>query len=67
VANSSALALFKSTAQGHFRDWEEVWSANSGCAAEPVFDRSRLAEGTLSVLTVNGTQVGVLDIDLNRQ
>jgi len=66
VVNSTALSLVKSTAVGHFRDWEEVWSASSGCAAEPVFDRYRLAiDGVLSVLVVNGTQVGVLDIDLS--
>ena len=66
VVNSTALSLVKSTAVGHFRDWEEVWSASSGCVAEPVFDRYRLAiDGVLSVLVVNGTQVGVLDIDLS--
>jgi len=65
VANSTALMLCKSTARGHFRDWIEVWKDEEGCRAEPVFDRSRvLAEGVLSVLTVNGSQVGVLDIHL---
>jgi hypothetical protein len=65
AANSTALSLIKATAGGHFRDWSQVWDADEGCTAEPVFDQSRLAQdGVLSVLVVNGTEVGVLDIHL---
>ena len=64
--NSTALSILRSTAAGHFRDWEAVWEAESGCAWEPLFDRYRLAEdGVLSVFLVNGTAVTVVDFDLS--
>ena len=68
--NSSAFSVLASSAQGHFRDWEVVWEASSGCVAEPLFDRYRLDEtsggdGVLSLFLVNGTSVEVLDLDLS--
>lgn len=43
-----------------------VWEVESGCGWEPLFDRYRLSEGdgVLSLYVVNGTDVGVLDLDL---
>lgn len=42
-----------------------VWEVASGCSWEPLFDRYRLVEdGVLSLFLVNGTDVGVLDLDL---
>ncbi|KAI0739434.1 hypothetical protein C8Q80DRAFT_1274495 [Daedaleopsis nitida] len=40
--NSTALSILRSTAAGHFRDWETVWETPSGCGWEPLFDRYRL-------------------------
>lgn len=70
AANSAALSILASTAQGHFRDWEVVWEVPSGSTAEPLFDRYRLDEasggdGVLSLFLVNGTDVEVLDLDLS--
>ena len=67
--NSSALSILRSTAAGHFRDWETVWEAPDGCGWEPLFDRYRLDEGSggdgvLSLFLVNGTAIQVVDIDL---
>ena len=63
---STALSILRSTAAGHFRDWEAVWEAEAGCGWEPLFDRYRLAEdGVLSVFLVNGTAVTVVDFDLS--
>lgn len=67
AANSTALTLLASTASGHFRDWTTVWETE-GNGWEPVFDRYRLAEGgdgVLSMLVINGTQIQVVDLDLN--
>ncbi|KAH9933964.1 uncharacterized protein BXZ73DRAFT_46129 [Epithele typhae] len=64
--NSTALSILRSTAAGHFRDWEAVWEAESGCGWEPLYDRYRLAEdGVLSMFLVNGTEVQVVDFDLS--
>lgn len=70
AANSTALSILASTADGHFRDWEVVWEVPSGSVAEPLFDRYRLDEtnggdGVLSLFLVNGTNVEVLDLDLS--
>ncbi|KAL5514016.1 hypothetical protein ACEPAG_2777 [Sanghuangporus baumii] len=73
AANSSALSILGSTAQGHFRDWTVVWEVGSGCDAEPLFDRYRLesedaggdGDGVLSLFLVNGTNLEVLDLDLS--
>ncbi len=67
--NSTALSILRSTAAGHFRDWETVWEAPSGCGWEPLFDRYRLdvssgGDGVLSLFLVNGTTVQVVDFDL---
>ncbi|KAL5480449.1 hypothetical protein ACEPAI_1719 [Sanghuangporus weigelae] len=72
AANSSALSILGSTAQGHFRDWTVVWKVDSGCVAEPLFDRYRSeredeggdGDGVLSLFLVNGTNLEVLDLDL---
>ncbi|KAH9895855.1 hypothetical protein C8Q73DRAFT_689790 [Cubamyces lactineus] len=67
--NSSAISILRSTAAGHFRDWEAVWEAPSGCGWEPLFDRYRLdtsagGDGVLSLFLVNGTTIEVLDLEL---
>ncbi|KAI0327452.1 hypothetical protein GY45DRAFT_1256975 [Cubamyces sp. BRFM 1775] len=67
--NSSAISILRSTAAGHFRDWEAVWEAPSGCGWEPLFDRYRLdtsagGDGVLSLFLVNGTAIEVLDLVL---
>ncbi|KAM5540076.1 hypothetical protein V8D89_006216 [Ganoderma adspersum] len=69
AANSTGLSILRSTAVGHFRDWEVVWEAESGNAWEPLFDRYRLdtrtgGDGVLSLFVVNGTAIQVLDFDL---
>ncbi|RPD58194.1 hypothetical protein L227DRAFT_577242 [Lentinus tigrinus ALCF2SS1-6] len=69
AANSTALSVLRSTAAGHFRDWETVWEAPSGCGWEPLFDRYRLdqgsgGDGVLSLFLVNGTTIQVVDFDL---
>ncbi|KAI0821726.1 hypothetical protein BC628DRAFT_1422357 [Trametes gibbosa] len=68
--NSSALSILRSTAAGHFRDWEAVWEAPSGCGWEPLFDRYRLdvdagGDGLLSLFLVNDTVIEVVDFDVN--
>ncbi|KAL5501074.1 hypothetical protein ACEPAH_9461 [Sanghuangporus vaninii] len=73
AANSSALSILGSTAQGHFRDWTVMWEMDFGCVAEPLFDRYRLVseseggegDGVLSLFLVNGTNLEVLDLDLS--
>lgn len=68
AANSSALAVLASSAEGHFRDWAVVWEAAEGCRWEPLVDRQRLGEegdGVLSLFVVNETDVGVVDLDLS--
>ncbi|TBU45349.1 hypothetical protein BD309DRAFT_1017869 [Dichomitus squalens] len=66
AANSTGLSILRSTAAGHFRDWEVVWEAASGNAWEPLFDRYRLEEdGVLSLFVVNGTAIQVVDFDLS--
>ncbi|EJD00360.1 uncharacterized protein FOMMEDRAFT_159034 [Fomitiporia mediterranea MF3/22] len=73
AANSRALSILASTAQGHFRDWRVVWEVEEGCVAEPLFDRYRLVtaeeggdgDGALSLFLVNGTSVEILDLDLS--
>ncbi|KAJ3554747.1 hypothetical protein NM688_g2946 [Phlebia brevispora] len=66
--NSTAFTIIKSTAVGHFRDWEVLWAAADGCSAEPLFDRYRLQEDdVLSVFLVNGREVQVLDFELNAE
>ena len=62
--NSTALSILKSTATGHFRDWEVLWEINEGCGWEPLFDRYRLQDGVLSLYVVNGTNVQVWDLAL---
>ncbi|OSC98641.1 hypothetical protein PYCCODRAFT_1439153 [Trametes coccinea BRFM310] len=67
--NSSALSILRSTAAGHFRDWEAVWEVPSGCGWEPLFDRYRLdtntgGDGILSLFLVNGTAIQVVDLDV---
>ncbi|KAI0364621.1 hypothetical protein BV20DRAFT_974177 [Pilatotrama ljubarskyi] len=68
--NSTAVSILRSTAAGHFRDWEAVWEAPNGCGWEPLFDRYRLdtstgGDGILSLFLVNGTAIQVVDFDLN--
>ena len=73
AANSSALSILGSTAGGQFRDWSVAWEADSGCAAEPLFDRYRLiteaeggdGDGLLSLFLVNGTDIEVVDLNLS--
>ncbi|KAI0065217.1 hypothetical protein BV25DRAFT_1880942 [Artomyces pyxidatus] len=62
---SSAFSVLASTPAGHFHDWSVVWEVGSGCEAEILFDRYRLAQGdgVLSLFMVNGTQVQVVDLD----
>ncbi|KAI0028407.1 hypothetical protein K488DRAFT_80693 [Vararia minispora EC-137] len=64
--NSTALSILASTAEGHFRDWEVFWEVASGCGWEPLFDRYRLnhGDGVLSLFMINGTDVVVMDLDL---
>jgi len=61
--NSTALTLLSSTAAGHFRDWKVLWETE-GNGWEPLFDRSRMADGVLSMLIVNGTEIQVVDLHL---
>jgi hypothetical protein len=63
--NSTALTILASTARNRFLDWSVLWEASSGCVAEPLFDRYRVEEGVLSLFVVNGTQVQVVDMNLN--
>ena len=68
--NSTGLSILRSTAAGHFRDWEAVWEAPTGCGWEPLFDRYRLdtsagGDGVLSLFLVNGTAIQVVDFDLS--
>ncbi|KZT20695.1 hypothetical protein NEOLEDRAFT_1140404 [Neolentinus lepideus HHB14362 ss-1] len=66
AANSTGLSILATTASGHFQDWRVVWEVTEGCAWEPLFDRYRLErDGVLSLYFVNGTDVGVLDLDLS--
>jgi len=66
VPNSTGLSILQSTAKGMFIDWRVVWEVETGCGWEPLFDRHRLlqGDGVLSLYVVNGTNVGVLDLDL---
>ncbi|KAF8590350.1 hypothetical protein K439DRAFT_1330017 [Ramaria rubella] len=63
AANSTLLTLLASTADGHFRDWTTIWTTE-GNGWEPIFDRYRLPDGVLSMLVINGTEIQVLDLDL---
>ncbi|TFK51516.1 hypothetical protein OE88DRAFT_1680346 [Heliocybe sulcata] len=66
AANSSGLSILASTGPGHFQDWQVVWEVSEGCGWEPLFDRYRLErDGVVSLYLVNGTDVGVLDLDLS--
>ncbi|EIN04566.1 hypothetical protein PUNSTDRAFT_27757, partial [Punctularia strigosozonata HHB-11173 SS5] len=38
AVNATGLSILRSTAPGHFRDWEIVWEETSGCVGEPLFD-----------------------------
>jgi len=64
--NSTKLQLLSSTAQGHFRDWDIIWEGN-GNGWEPLLDRQRVADGVLSLLVVNGTNVDVVDFEIEGQ
>lgn len=61
---STALTLISSTAKGHFNDWHKILETD-GNGWEPVFDRYRLADGVLSMMVINGTEVQVWDITLS--
>jgi len=62
--NSTILQLLASTAQGHFRDWNIIWEGE-GNGWEPLLDRTRVADGVLSLLIVNGTNVEVVDFEID--
>ena len=63
--NSTALSVLRSTAAGHFRDWQVVWEAASGSRAEVLYDRYRLtADGVLSMFLVDGAELRVVDLEL---
>ncbi|KAL0579726.1 hypothetical protein V5O48_002290 [Marasmius crinis-equi] len=70
AANSTGLSILGSTAQGNFsatpvRDWTILHEFSEGSKWEPLFDRYRFQDdGVLSLYLVNGTDVGVLDLDL---
>lgn len=61
---STALTLISSTAESHYSDWHRILETD-GNGWEPVFDRYRLADGVLSMMIINGTEVQVWDITLN--
>ena len=61
--NSTKLQLLASTAEGHFKDWKVLWDGE-GNGWEPVLDKGRIKDGVLSLLVVNGTEVGVVDFEL---
>ncbi|KAK7681824.1 hypothetical protein QCA50_015171 [Cerrena zonata] len=61
--NSTGISILESTAQGHFRDWNVLWEASSGCGWEPLFDRYRLQDNILSLFLINGTEVQVADFE----
>ncbi|GJE93615.1 BNR repeat-containing protein [Phanerochaete sordida] len=61
---ASAWAVLASTAGGRFADWRVVWEEATGCDAEPLFDRSRLEEGVLSLYLVDQGEVKVVDFAL---
>ncbi|KAJ8095139.1 hypothetical protein AAF712_006877 [Marasmius tenuissimus] len=63
AVNSTGLSILGSTAKGNFRDWKILHEHAEGSKWEPLFDRYR-EDGMLSLYLVNGTDVGVLDIDL---
>ncbi|KAJ3873865.1 hypothetical protein F5051DRAFT_431824 [Lentinula edodes] len=67
--NSTGLSILSSTPEGHFQDWKILWEISSGCGWEPLFDRYRLnmedgGDGVLSLYLINGTDVVVMDLDL---
>lgn len=62
--NSTALTLISSTAENHFRDWRTIFETE-GNGWEPVFDRYRLADGVLSMMIINGSEVQVWDLTLS--
>ncbi|ETW76405.1 lignin expressed protein lep1 [Heterobasidion irregulare TC 32-1] len=63
--NSTALSVLRSTAAGHFRNWQVVWEAASGSRAEVLYDRYRLAaDGVLSLFLVDGVELRVVDLEL---
>lgn len=67
AVNSTGLSILASTAAGHFRDWKVVWEVDSGCEAEVLFDRYRLAASgseVLSLYLVDG-MVRVVDLDVS--
>ncbi|KAF9069004.1 hypothetical protein BDP27DRAFT_1421429 [Rhodocollybia butyracea] len=67
--NSTGLSILSSTSQAQFKDWKILWEVASGCGFEPLFDRYRLntedgGDGILSMYLINGTEVVVMDLDL---
>ncbi|KAJ3778118.1 hypothetical protein FB446DRAFT_679990 [Lentinula raphanica] len=67
--NSTGLSILGSTSRGRFQDWKILWEISSGCGWEPLFDRYRLnmengGDGVLSLYLINGTEVVVMDLDL---
>lgn len=69
AVNSTGLSIIGSTSQGDFRDWKILWEVAAGCGWEPLFDRYRLnledgGDGVLSLYLINGTEVVVMDLDL---
>lgn len=69
AVNSSAFSILSSTAQGHFRDWDIVFEAASGCGWEPLYDRQRLnvnagGDGILSLYMIDAGNVAVMDFSL---
>ncbi|KAF5391695.1 hypothetical protein D9757_002530 [Collybiopsis confluens] len=67
--NSTGLSILSSTSRGQFLDWNILWEVTSGCGWEPLFDRYRInvedgGDGVLSLYLLNGTDVVVMDLDL---
>lgn len=58
AVNSSTFSILSSTAKGHFRDWEIVFEAASGCEWEALYDWQRLdvnagGDGALSLYMIH--------------
>ncbi|KAI3614017.1 hypothetical protein WG66_010760 [Moniliophthora roreri] len=66
AANSTGLSVLGSTEKDNFTDWKVMWEVKEGNRWEVLFDRYRLTvgDGILSLFVVNGTEIGVLDMDL---
>ncbi|KAK7036688.1 hypothetical protein VNI00_011353 [Paramarasmius palmivorus] len=66
AVNSTGLSILGSTAKKNFSDWKILWEVEEGNRWEVLFDRYRLAagDGILSLFVVNGTEVGVLDLNV---